>query len=258
MTDAGSPTERATELLRGARRIVALTGAGISTESGIPDFRGPQGSWTKYDPTVFAYPNFVSDPESRRAYWRWSAEFWPNVAAARPNAAHLAFADLERAGRLRCVVTQNVDGLHGLAGSRDVIEIHGNGTRTVCLSCASSYDRDDIQERLLAGDTDPRCEACGGVLKPGVVLFGERMPPEPTERAFDEAEACDLLVVAGSSLVVNPAARLVPHAKQAGARVLIVNLERTLYDGIADVVVRGKCAETLGAVVRAALTADAS
>ncbi|MCE9636054.1 MAG: Sir2 family NAD-dependent protein deacetylase [Planctomycetes bacterium] len=251
---ASSEFGRAVALVRDARRIVALTGAGISTESGIPDFRGPGGSWTKYDPAVFAYPQFVGDPESRKAYWRWSVEFWPQVAAAKPNDAHLALVALERAERLRCVVTQNVDGLHGLAGSRDVIEIHGNGTRTVCLSCRTSYDRNRIQERLLGGDTDPRCEACGGVLKPDVVLFGERMPQGPTERAFDEAESCDLLIVVGSSLVVNPAARLVPQAKQNGAKVVIVNLDRTLYDGIADVVLRGRAAETMGSLVGEALS----
>lgn len=247
------PLGRAARLVAGARRIVALTGAGISTESGVPDFRGAAGMWSRYDPEMFSYPNYVRDADARRAYWRWSREFWPTVEAARPNAAHAALAALERAGRLRCVVTQNVDGLHAAAGSRDVVEIHGNGTRVRCLSCGEERPRGEIQARLALGEDDPRCASCGGILKTCAVLFGEPMPAGPTSRAFDEASSCDLLLAVGSSLVVNPAARLVPTAKQAGAAVVIVNLERTVYDPIADVTVRGTAGDALAAIVCAAL-----
>jgi NAD-dependent deacetylase len=244
---------RAAEIVRGARRAVALTGAGISTESGIPDFRGPQGEWLTYDPDDFAYPNYVRSEDSRKRYWRWSRQFYGRVAGARPNTAHVALAELESAGKLRCVVTQNIDGLHSAAGARDVIEIHGNGTRVKCLACGERTPRAEIQPRLDAGEEDPRCRVCGGVLKTCAVLFGEGMPVAETSRAFDEAAACDLMLVVGSSLVVNPAARLVPTARNRGAKVVIVNLEKTPFDVIADVVVAAKAAEVVPEIVRGAL-----
>jgi NAD-dependent deacetylase len=242
---------RAAALLREATRIVAFTGAGISTESGIPDFRTPRsGTWTKYDPQEFSYPRFLASADSRKKYWAFGREFWPTVRDARPNAGHTALAELERLGRLRCLITQNVDGLHQKAGSRDVIELHGNATRVACLTCSEEHPRDAVHDRILAGEDDPHC-ACGGLLKPTTISFGQAMPREATRRAFEEAEGCDLLLTVGSSLVVFPAADLVPTARAAGARLILVNLTSTPYDHLADVVIRGKAGDSLAAIVGA-------
>jgi NAD-dependent deacetylase len=250
----------AARLLGAAKRIVAFTGAGISTESGIPDFRTPgTGRWMKYDPEEFAFPRYVANVDSRKKAWAWGKEFWPTVRDAMPNAAHTALATLERSGRLGCVITQNVDGLHQKAGSVDVIELHGNATRIACLSCGATWPRDEIHERLVAGDEDPRCDraaaraegACGGILKATTISFGQAMPFEATRRAFAEARKCDLLLTVGSSLVVYPAAELVPTARAAGAKIVLVNLSDTPYDDLADVVVRGTAGHALSAILAA-------
>jgi NAD-dependent deacetylase len=262
----------AARLMRGAKRMVAFTGAGISTESGIPDFRsnpgrlralaapppggagqGPPRALAPYDPEEFAFPRYVANEGSRKKYWAWGKELWPTVRDALPNPAHVALAELERRGRLACVITQNIDGLHQKAGSRDVIELHGNTTRVSCLSCGATWPRDAIHARLVAGEEDPRCDdaACGGILKPTTISFGQAMPVEETRRAFSEARNCDLLLTVGSSLVVYPAAELVPTARAAGARIMLVNLSPTPYDGLADVVVRGKAGDALAAVLAA-------
>jgi NAD-dependent deacetylase len=226
------------------KRGVAFTGAGVSTESGVPDFRSPGGIWSRYDPEEFAFPRFVSSAESRRKYWRWGLELYPHLLAAQPNAGHLALAELERRGKLHCVVTQNIDDLHRRAGSSDVIELHGNAMTVGCLTCDRTFPRDEIHARLLSGDEDPRC-ACGGLLKPRTISFGQAMPETETRRAFAEARACDVMLVLGSSLVVYPAAELVPEAVEAGARVILVNLHPTPYDQIVSVVLRGKVGEVL-------------
>jgi NAD-dependent deacetylase len=246
------PIAAAAALLRDARRAVAFTGAGISTESGIPDFRSPGGTWSKYDPEEFSFQRFITRSESRKKYWAFGLELWPTVRDAQPNDGHRALAALEAAGRLRCVITQNIDGLHQRAGSRDVIELHGTTTRVGCLSCDADHPRDEIHARLVAGDDDPRC-ACGGLLKPRTISFGQPMPEKETRRAFDEARRCDLLLTVGSSLVVFPAADLVPTAKAAGARVILVNLGDTPFDDMADVVIRGKAGEILAAITAALL-----
>lgn len=238
----------AAALIRAARRAVAFTGAGLSTESGIPDFRSPGGVWSKYDPEEFSYPRFCASAEARQKYWQFGLEFYPLLRDAAPNAGHLALAELERRGRLRCVITQNIDDLHRKAGSRDVIELHGNATRVACLQCEAAWPRDVVQARLLAGEWDPRCERCGGLIKPTTISFGQAMPEPETSRAFTEARAADLMLVVGSSLQVFPAAELVPTAKRAGARVVLVNLQPTPYDGIADVVIHGRAGETLAAI----------
>ena len=245
-----SPEARAARLVAGARRAVAFTGAGVSTESGIPDFRSPgTGVWTKYDPEEFAYGRFVSNAESRRKYWRWATEFYPHIQGAAPNPCHLALAELERRGRLRCVITQNIDGLHARAGSQDVIELHGTATRVGCLECGKDWPRAEIHAWLVAGNPDPRCDACGGILKPRTISFGQAMPPDETRRAFAEARGCDLMIVAGSSLVVYPAADLVPTAHAAGAKLVLVNLAPTPFDDLADVVLRAKAGAALAAVL---------
>jgi len=245
--------ERAAAWVREARHAVAFTGAGISTGSGIPDFRGPQGLWSRYDPEDFAFQRFCADDGARRRYWAWSRQFFPVVRDARPSAGHVALAELERAGRLACVVTQNVDRLHQRAGSREVVELHGNGLSVACLECGARGPRDAVQERLDAGEQDPRCESCGGVLKPTTVSFGQAMPEQELLRAFDEASRADVLLCAGSSLVVFPAADVVPVAKRAGARLVLLNREPTSFDPLADLVLRGDCGVALAAISHAAL-----
>jgi NAD-dependent deacetylase len=252
MTDGS--LERAARILQQARDLVVLTGAGISTESGIPDFRSPGGIWTRYDPTKFTYDNFVSNRAHREEYWRMSLDIYPVLAAARPNGAHHAVAELERCGKLRAIVTQNIDGLHQDAGSSadKVIEIHGTGRFVICLACGDRTTREEIQERVIAGEIPPECRMCdGGVLKPATISFGQAMPERETAAAFEHAEACDAFLVIGSSLVVYPAAWLPVRAAESGAKLVIVNLEATPCDEIAQVVLRGKAGEVMTALLGA-------
>ncbi len=229
-----------------------LTGAGISTESGVPDFRSPTGIWSKYDPAEFSYQNFVARAEARRKYWCWSREMYPAMRDAEPNPGHLALAELERRELLRCVITQNIDGLHQRAGSTDVIELHGNAMRAGCLGCGKEWPRGEVQRWMEEdGVLEPTCDVCGGPLKPKTVSFGQAMPEAETRRAFMEAAASELLIAIGSSLVVFPAASLVPAAKQHGAGVILVNRTPTDYDGIADVVLRGEAGVMLPAILAA-------
>lgn len=242
---------RAAEIVRSARRIAALTGAGVSTESGIPDFRGPQGTWRRYDPDDFTFQRFVALPEVRRRYWEWVREVGPLFERAEPNAAHRALAELHRQGRLLGIVTQNVDGLHQRGGvpADRVVEIHGNGAIWRCLDCDARYARAELLRRVAAGDDVPACDRCGGVLKSGSVMFGEAIPLDALRRARELAETCDCLIAVGSSLVVQPAAALPLHARRAGAGLIIVNREPTPLDGLADAVLRGSAGELLPALV---------
>jgi len=243
--------QRAAAMIGASRRLVALTGAGISTESGIPDFRSPTGVWSRYDPQEFSYPRLVASAEARRNYWRWGKEFYPQIRDAQPNGGHRALAELERRRKLRCVITQNVDGLHQRAGSADVIELHGNAMTVGCLGCAKEWPREEVHNWLLGGVDDPACDSCGGILKPKTVAFGQEMPEAETRRAFAEAAACDLLLAIGSSLAVFPAAAVVPAAKQAGARLILINLTRTDFDSLADVTIAGRAGELLPRIVAA-------
>ena len=245
--------ERAAELVRKARRIVAFTGAGISTESGIPDFRSPGGIWTRYDPDEFVFHRIISEPEIRRKYWFFQKEFWPVVRDAEPNPAHLALAELWRMGKLDCVITQNVDGLHQKAGVPDdkVIELHGTAWKVLCLSCGREYEREEIQQRLISGEEDPRC-SCGGILKPATISFGQALPQKALWEAEERSRTCDLFMVIGSSLVVYPAAALPPLAKRCGASLIFINMAPTPQDGIADVILRGKAGEILPELVERA------
>jgi NAD-dependent deacetylase len=235
--------ERAAELLLAARNGVALTGAGVSAESGIPTFRGSGGLWSQYDPVkVASLANFMQDPS---AYWTVAKERGPAVLAARPNPGHHALAGLENAGHLVAVVTQNTDGLHQDAGSRHVIELHGSGRTVQCLDCGARERRADVQARL-AVEMPPRCRMCGGVfLKPTVVLFGEAMPIPAVEEAFALARAADVMLVVGSSLVVYPAAHVPLAAVEGGAALIVVNAEPTPIDRFAEVVIRGRSGEVL-------------
>jgi NAD-dependent deacetylase len=237
----------AARLVAAADRITVLSGAGISTESGIPDFRGPDGLWTR-DPSarrLVSLQAYRSDPQLRREAWRRRAEHpaWE----ARPNVAHTAVVDLERAGRLRAVVTQNIDGLHQLAGSDPelVIELHGTLAETACLSCADRRPMREALDRVLAGEPDPPCLVCGGILKSATISFGQHLEPDVLRRAIDAAGTCELMLVLGSSLTVQPAAGLVGLAAKAGAAVVICNAEPTPYDGMAAAVIRGRLGEVL-------------
>jgi len=234
-----------------ARRVVALTGAGISTESGIPDFRGPDGVWTR-DPEAEKLSDirhYLGDPAVRRRAWqkRLTAPAWQ----ARPNAGHAALVELERRGALHALITQNIDGLHQKAGSSPdkVIEVHGTMHEVVCRGCARRGPMLPVLERVRAGEEDPACAQCGGILKSATILFGEGLQPGVMERALRAAEAADLLLAVGSSLQVYPVAGAVPAAKRAGARLVIVNAEPTPFDDLADAVLRGSIGEILPRLV---------
>ena len=235
--------ERAAELLSSARAGVALTGAGVSAESGIPTFRGEGGLWSQYDPVkVASIDNFLNDPS---AYWRVARERGPAVLAARPNPGHVALAALEEAGHLVAVITQNTDGLHQDAGTRHVIELHGSGRTVQCLDCGAREKRAEVQARL-ATEMPPLCRMCGGIfLKPTVVLFGEAMPIPAVQEAFALARAADVMLVVGSSLVVYPAAHIPLAAVEAGAALVVINAEPTPLDRHAEVVIRGRSGEVM-------------
>jgi NAD-dependent deacetylase len=237
--------------IQASHRIVVLTGAGISTDSGIPDFRGPNGVWTK-DPAAektATLQHYLGDPEVRRAAWRnrldspaWTAE---------PNAGHRAIVELERQGRLLAVITQNVDELQQQAGTSPelVIEVHGTMRRVVCWDCGEEAPMERALARVRAGEEDPSCRSCGGILKSATISFGQALVPEVIDRAMDVAEHCDLLLAVGSSLQVYPAAYAVPRARSNGARVVIVNAEPTGMDQLADAVLRGSISAILPRLV---------
>lgn len=246
--------ERIGGWLRAAGKVTVLSGAGISTDSGIPDFRGPQGVWTK-DPAAEAMStlqNYVADPDVRKRAWRSRQEHpaW----AARPNAAHAALVDLERSGKLRAIVTQNIDELHQRAGSRPdlVIEVHGTMHRVSCLSCGESAPMERALERVAAGEEDPACRSCGGILKSATISFGQALDPDVFDAAVAAAADCDVFIAVGTSLGVYPVAGLCDIAVERGARLVIVNAEPTPYDGRADAVVRDPIGEALPAIVAAA------
>lgn len=248
----------ARELVAGAGRVVALTGAGISTDSGIPDFRGPQGVWTKNPGAekMATLQHYLADPDVRRQSWRnrLQSPAW----AAEPNAGHRALVDLERAGKLQALVTQNIDELHQRAGSSPdlVIELHGTMRWVVCWSCGDTGPMDAALERVRAGEDDPACLRCGGILKSATISFGQNLDPRVLERAEQAALDCDLMLAVGSSLQVWPAAGLVPLAKQRGAGVVIINGEPTPYDTLADAVIHDSISEVLPALVSPAPPVD--
>ena len=245
------PVAQLTDWVLTARRVVIFTGAGMSTESGIPDFRSPGGVWDRFDPNEFTFQNFISSEEGRRRYWELGRTVYPVVSRAEPNPGHHALVTLWRLGRVDCVITQNIDNLHQRAGlpAERVLELHGNATRARCLACERPYDRALIQEWLESGVAVPSCEPpCGGIIKPRTVMFGEAMPREETEEAERRARASDLFVVVGSSLVVYPAAHMPVHAKRAGARLVIVNRTPTPQDSEADLLIADSSAAVLADV----------
>lgn len=228
-----------------------LTGAGISTESGIPDFRGPQGVWTRNPEAekMATLQYYVSDPDLRVRAWRTRLEH--EAWTAEPNAGHVALAELERKGRLHTLVTQNVDGLHQRAGSSPdrIVEIHGTMRDVMCLSCGERAPMERALERVRAGEADPPCRTCGGILKSATISFGQQLVAEDLERSFAAASGCDLFLAIGTSLVVYPVADLPRVALQAGARLIIINAEETPYDPLAHAVVRDSIGQVLPALV---------
>ncbi len=248
-----SELSRAARILAAGKRVVVLTGAGISTDSGIPDFRGPQGVWTRNPgaekQTTLA--NYVADAGVRRAAWRARAETF--AVASTPNAGHRALVELEQTGRLHTLVTQNIDGLHLAAGTSPglLVEIHGTVREVDCLSCGERLPMETALARWRSGEEDPQCLRCGGILKSATISFGQALVAADLRRALRAAAECDVLLAIGSTLGVYPVAEMVPVAHSAGARVIIVNGQRTELDHLADVVVRGSISEVLVQLVRA-------
>ena len=233
-------------LIEDARRVVVFTGAGISTESGIPDFRSPTGIWSQTTPIYF--DEYVSSVDARREAWRRKFEIDRDMIGAEPNRGHRAVAKLVRTGKVSAVITQNIDGLHQESGVPDthMIELHGNATFATCLTCSSRYELEPIRAAFQETGTLPQCQFCGGIVKTATISFGQAMPQEPMERARDETLASDLFLAIGSSLVVYPAASFPVMAKKNGAKLVILNRDPTDLDDIADLVLNREIGPTLG------------
>ncbi len=266
------------EFIDRSKRLVILTGAGCSTDSGIPDYRSPGGAWTRHKPIY--YSSFVRSAEIRRFYWARSYRGWPRFAAAKPNRAHAAIAELEARGRVHQLITQNVDDLHQEAGSRAVVQLHGRNRLVVCLDCGAEFSRQAMQDRLasvnrewinraewehlhpddadfapdgdatvaqhtIGGFTIPDCDACGGVLKPAVVFFGESVPPEKVGYAMRRVDEADALLVVGSSLTVWSGFRFAKHASERRIPIAIVNIGPTRADALASVKIEDNCGEVM-------------
>lgn len=249
---ADEQISRAARMIHDAERIVVFTGAGISTESGIPDFRSPGGIWSRYNADDLTYQRFLSHEKYRKLYWEYDLARYPAMKAALPNAAHDAVVEIEKSGRMSALITQNIDGLHRTAGSdpQRIYELHGTVTEVTCLNCSERWPREEITERMdREGIEVPYCEHCGGPLKCATIAFGQSLVPEVLEGSFYHARNCDLFLTIGSSLVVQPANMLPVQAKQAGAQLILVNLSDTPYDGLMDVILRGKAGPTMGAVM---------
>ena len=238
--------------IKAAERIVVLTGAGISTDSGIPDFRGPKGVWTQNPKAekMATLQHYVADPEVREAAWQSRMAMFGTPRE--PNAGHLALVELEKDNQLQAILTQNVDGLHHAAGSdpEKIVEIHGTVREVVCLSCEDRWPMQHALDRVTAGEADPECVNCGGILKSATISFGQALVPEDLSRAQEEARNCDLLLAIGSTLGVYPIAGVVPLPKKSGARVVILNGEPTEMDGVADAVIHAGISETLSLLLR--------
>jgi NAD-dependent deacetylase len=239
----------AAKIKEGGNNVV-FTGAGISTESGIPDYRSQGGIWDKFRPVYF--DEFMSSKEARIEYWRRWVELYRGIVQARPNPAHLALAGLHDMGLLQAVVTQNVDGLHQESGLPDekIIELHGNTRRIRCMSCRQVIPIENVQQRLKAGDPAPECE-CGGYLKPDTISFGQAMPVAEVEKAVALSKGSDFFMVVGSTLVVQPAAHMPYYAKNNGAFLAVINLSETPCDEMCDVLIRDKAGQVLQEIVKA-------
>lgn len=237
----------AEKIAEGGKNIV-FTGAGISTESGIPDYRSKGGLWDKFRPVYF--DEFMSSKEARIEYWRRKSELYEDLVNAQPNSAHRSVAEMYTMGLLEAVITQNIDGLHQVSGlSEDtVVELHGNTLRVRCMSCNKTGPVHDVQKRIDAGDPAPECE-CGGYLKPDTISFGQSMPQKEVLKAQELSESCDFFMVIGSTLLVQPASLMPGYAKQNNAFLAIVNLSETPYDDMCDVLIREKAGNVLQSIV---------
>jgi len=237
------------EKLRQGGKNVVFTGAGISTESGIPDYRSQGGIWDKFRPVYF--DDFMSSKKARQEYWQRKVELYEGIDRAQPNPAHRALAKLDKMGLLQAVVTQNVDGLHQDSGLPDdkVIELHGNTRRIRCMSCRELSPLEDVRQRLTAGDPAPECD-CGGYLKPDTISLGQAMPVTEVEKAVDLSQKCDFFLMVGSTLTVQPAANMPFYAKDNGAFLAIINLSETPCDEMCDALIREKAGVVLPEIVK--------
>ncbi len=244
MAPSDLPLDTLADRWRRARFVLVFTGAGISTGSGIPDFRGPDGLWKRIQPVY--YDEFLSSHEARVRHWEYKLAGWPGFREARPNPAHLALAELERRGKLEWLVTQNIDGLHQLAGqsSERIIELHGTNRSVECVHCGRRFEPGPVFEKFQATRRPPECP-CGGFLKPATISFGQAMPMDKLRQAFEMAAKADLAVSIGSTLTVEPAASVPLAARQAGAFYAILNQGETAHDGIADLRIEGDAAAIL-------------
>lgn len=239
---------RAAHLIEQAQHIVAFTGAGISTPSGIPDYRSPSsGLWENVDPVAVA--SIFGFRQNPKAFYDWVRPLTRLTVEANPNAAHIALAELENRGKLKAVITQNIDMLHTRAGSKTVHELHGHMRESTCIHCFTVYPGEPILEKFLRDGEVPLCEKCGGVLKPNVILYGEQLPIRELQAAKSAARECDLMIIAGTSLEVAPASDLPVIAQRTGARLIIINFEETPLDRAAEVIIQGDVAEVLPAIV---------
>lgn len=237
------------DLIYNAQTVVVFTGAGISTESGISDFRSPGGIWDRFDPRDFTFQKFMADPEGRKKMWQLHRE--GVIFSAQPNPAHHAIAELYQLGKLDCIITQNVDYLHQKAGVPDDItfELHGNNKWLKCMSCGRRYPFEEIKVRLDADEEAPDCEVCHGILKPEIVFFGESLPVATLEEAATRSQHCDLMIVIGSTLVVYPAAYMPVYAVNSGAKLVIINLSSTPMDNQASALIEAKAGEAMPLIV---------
>jgi NAD-dependent deacetylase len=243
------PIDEIVQFIVQSEKVAVFTGAGVSTESGISDFRSPDGIWSRYDPEDFTIQRFVSDKEARKRNWALRKELVS--ANYQPNPAHHAIADLEKLGKLSCVITQNIDGLHHAAGNSEekIIELHGTIKYAKCLECDDRLPMIDVLNRIDEGEEDPHCKKCGGLLKAATISFGEAMPVEEMRRAEICSRECDLFIVIGSSLLVYPAASMPIIAKQAGAKLVIINYTPTDMDTHADIVIHDKAGTVMEAIL---------
>jgi NAD-dependent deacetylase len=243
---------QAAKALLDAQRIVVFTGAGISTESGIPDFRSPGGVWSRYNQEDLTYQRFRSHEKYRKLYWKYDNERYPAMRDAEPNAAHRAVVQIEKMGKLQALITQNIDGLHHKAGNSDskILEIHGTVRKITCLECNHEWPREEITEEMdRLGIEVPYCTYCGGPLKCATISFGQSLSQDILQASFEHAATCDLFLTIGSSLVVQPANLLPVEAKRNGAYLILVNMTETSYDGMMDLVIRDKAGSGMESIM---------
>jgi NAD-dependent deacetylase len=239
--------EQTINILKDAKKVSAFTGAGISTESGISDFRSPGGVWDRY--RIVTYQEFLASHDARVEYWKMKKELFYEMKDARPNKAHLALAELEKIDKLDCLITQNIDGLHQEAGNTNVIELHGTNRKAKCVMCGKIWPIEEIQTILETGNLDPRCDVCNGFIKPATISFGQSMPEKEILKAYECAFKCDLFLMIGSSLQVEPAASIPREAKRAGAKLIFVNRTEIPYDSLATVLFRESAGQVLAEIV---------